>query len=158
MAGFRTDRASRLEEELKNMADGDASFWTSKDCPADLRETNLEDILAFEAVGSGTSLFDGLQQNGLDLPRPETLDERQSAKKAAEVVRALEELQVILIGFERMSARQFYWTLWNETLWEGCYVKKRTPGAVTIIDVSHSIPRSEILAILERAAKAGTVH
>jgi hypothetical protein len=56
----------------------------------------------------------------LDLPRPETLDEEQSAKKVAEVLRALEELQIILIGFEGMPARHFYRTLWNQTLWEGC--------------------------------------
>jgi hypothetical protein len=154
----QNDRAAKLEEDLKILKDGDAVFWTSHDCPADLRESNLEDILAFESVESGTSLFDGLQEHGIDLPHPEKLDEQQSAGKITEVLLALEELQVFLIGFEGMSARQFYWTLWNQTLWEGCYVKKRNPGALTIIDVSHSIPRSEILRILEESVKAGSVH
>jgi hypothetical protein len=140
------------------MKDGDVVFGASEDCPSALRESNLEDILAFESVGSGTSLFDGLQQHGIDLPHPERLDEEQSTSKVEQVLHALLELQIILIGYEHMSARQFYWTLWNQTLWEGCYVRKRTPGALTIIDVSHSIPKSEIMAILEEAVKASSVH
>ncbi len=157
-AAAQLDRASRLEEELRRTTGDNPVFWTSRNCPAELRESHLEDILAFESVGTGTSLFDGLQEHGLDLPHPDRLDERQSAEKAREVMLALQKLQILLIGFEHMSARQFYKTLWNQTLWEGCYVRKREPGALTIIDVSHSMPRSEVLKILEEAAKAGTVN
>ena len=158
-AGRKFDRASQLEEELRRLKDGDVVFHTSNDCPADLRVSNLEDILAFEDVASGTSLFVGLQEHGIDLPRPENLDERQSAEKIGQVMVALAELQIVLIGFEKMSARQVYRTLWNQTLWECCYIKKRNPGAITVIDVSHSMPRSEILALLEEAAaKTGSVQ
>jgi hypothetical protein len=52
-ASTRSDRAEQLESELKRLADGDAIFWTSGDCPAEVRVSNLEDILAFESVGSG---------------------------------------------------------------------------------------------------------
>jgi len=154
----QSDKANRLEEELRRLADGDVTFGKLPKCPDGFWESNLEDILAFESVGSGTSLFDGLQQHGLDLPHPDKLDELQSAKKVAEVLKALEELQIILVGCSNMSARRFYRILWNQTLWEGCYVKKKHPGALTVMDVSHSIPRSEMLALMEKAAKAGTVH
>jgi hypothetical protein len=154
----QSDRSWQLEEELKSMKDGDAVFGTSKDCPPGLRDSHLEDILAFESVEPGTSLFDGLQQHGIELPRPETLDEEQSATKIKQVLRALSELQIILVGYEQMSARKFYRTLWTQTLWEGCYVQKRTPGAVTIMDVSHSMPKSEVMAILEDLAKSTSVH
>lgn len=147
-----------MEEELNRLMDGDTVFWTSKDCPPEIEETNLEDIIAFESVGTGTSLFDGLQQHGLDLPHPDKLDESQCEEKIAQIVPALRELRIILIGFEDMSAREFYSTLWNQTLWEGCYMKKRVPGAMTIIDVSHSIPRSEMIKLLEEAAKGNSVH
>jgi len=152
------DLAGRLEEELRQLMDGDAFFWTSRECPADVRQTNLEDILAFESVESGKSLFDGLQEHGIDLPHPDKLDEQQSAAKITDVLAALKELQIFLTGYDGMSAREFYRTLWSQTLWEGCYVKKRTPGALTIMDVSHSIPRSEILKMLNEAAKASSVH
>jgi hypothetical protein len=151
-------RADELEEDLKCLVDGEAVFWTSPGCPEQLRESYLEDIVAFESVGSGTSLFMGLQENGMDLPPPEKLDEQQSAEKAIEVVHALADLRVFLIGYEDMTAGEFYSTLWKQTLWEGCYVEKQTPGAMTIIDVSHRIPRSEILGFLEELQRSSSVH
>jgi hypothetical protein len=157
-SGSESDRAKQLEEELTRLADGDAFFGTSKDCPADLHESNLEDILAFESVGSGTSLFLGLQEHGMDLPNPEELNEQQSTAKVHEVLHALLELQIILVGFASMPARKLYSTLWNETLWEGCYVKKRHPGAITVIDVSHRIPRSEMLKVLDEIARSDRIH
>ena len=152
------DRAGELEEELKHLSDGDAVFWTSPSCPSDVRESNLEDVLAFESVESGTSMFAGLEEHGVTLPRPEELDERQSAEKSIEVLRALAELRIFLVGFEGMGACEFYSRLWHQTLWEGCYVEKRYPGAVTIIDVSHKIPRSELLNFLEELKNGSSIH
>ncbi len=151
-------RADELEEDLKCLGEGEAIFWKSRGCPDQLRESYLEDILAFESVGSGTSLFVGLQENGLDLPPPEKLDEQQSAEKAMEVLHALADLRVFLIGFEDMSPGEFYSTLWKQTLWEGCYVEKQTPGAVTIIDVSHRFSRSELLGFLEDLQRSSSIH
>lgn len=151
-------RADELEEDLKCLVDGEAVFSMSGGCPDQLRESYLEDILAFESIGSGTSLFVGLQENGMDLPPPEKLDEQQSADKAMEVLRALAELRVFLIGFEDMTPVEFYSTLWKQTLWEGCYVTKRTPGAVTIIDVSHRFSQSELLGFLEDLQRSSSIH
>ena len=57
-----------------------------------------------------------------------------------------------------MSAREFYSTLYHQTLWEGCYVKKRHPGAMTIIDVSHRLSRSDIVQRLEDMKESESVH
>jgi len=126
--------------------------------PPDVQETNLEDVIAFESVGSGPSLFEGLQANGVELPPPDQLDEDQSARKAEEVLHALAGIRVFLIGYAHMSARKFYRTLWHQTLWEGCYIEKRIPGAHTIIDVSHQMPRSALLEYLESMKSAAIVH
>ena len=154
----RVDHCCRMEEELKRMAEGDAVSWKSGKLPLDMWESNLEDILAFESVGSGTSLFEGLQQRGLDLPPPEKLDETQCTGKVREVMAALIRIKIILVGFEDWTAREFYSTLWNQTLWEGCYVEKRIPGAMTIIDVSHRLSHSDILSILEEVQKSEAIH
>jgi hypothetical protein len=151
-------RIGELEAALKDLADGDAVFWAAPNCPFDIRESDLEDVLQFESVGSGVSLFEGMQQHGLDLPRPETLDERQSARKVMEVFSALEDLRIFLIGFEAMSPSELYSTLWNQTLWEGCYVRKRNPGSITLIDVSHKLPRSEMLRFLQEITNAASIH
>jgi hypothetical protein len=153
-----TDRTAELEAELRSLADGDAVFWTSPDCPAEVRESNLEDILAFESVGSGTSLFEGLQEHGVDLPQPEKLDEMQCARKALEVMHALADLRIFLVGYDHMTARELYSTLWNETLWEGCYVEKRHPGALTVIDVSHLMTHSEVLQFLQDLGQSSAVQ
>ncbi len=143
------DRIRELEEELNKLSDGDAETWTSPDCPAEVKRTNLEDNLAFESVGNGQSLFEGLEEHGVDLPPPEELNEEQSAMKVVQVARALACLRIFLVGFDRMPPRECYSTLWNETLWEACYVEKRNPNAVTLIDVSHSMSRSEMRDFLK---------
>jgi len=152
------DRIGELEEDLQRLAGGEAVSWTAPGCPADIRESNLEDILAFESVDSGASLFNGLQDHGVELPLPATLDEFQSAGKVSEVLHALARLRVFLIGFEHMTAREFYSTLWNQTLWEGRYVEKRNLGALTIVDVSHSLSRSDWMGFLTELKKSGSVQ
>lgn len=142
----QADRIKRLQENLKNIC-GRVFFGTSPDLPADVQEKDLEDVLAFEAVGKGISLFEGLQNHGVDLPHPEKLDEKQSRRKAREVLNALADLRIFLAGIDGMSGCRLYRTLWEQTLWEGCYVKKRNPDAVTVIDVSRKrqIPFNPVL-------------
>jgi|GEM_PF-837933 len=154
----RGERVRELEGQLSRLADGDYESWGSPTCPDDLREAHLQDVLAFESVESGTSLFEGLQEHGLELPRPEQLDEEESADKVLEIVNALAGLGVFLIGFEHLTACELYSTLFNETLWEGCYIKRKHPGSITMIDVSHGIPRSGIRRWLKSMCAASAVH
>jgi hypothetical protein len=154
----RDIKIAQLEEEIKRMSGGDAHLWSSRNCPPELRESALEDIITFESIGTGTSLFEGLQQHGLDLPHPDKLNEEQSERKVREIMFALTDLHVFLMGYEEMTPRQLYLTLWHETLWEGCYFERKNPYGATFLDVSHKIPRSEILQYLDEMAKASTIH
>lgn len=153
----RENLIAELENRLRDMAGGQADFCM-QNLPPEVRQAALEDILAFESVEDGISLFDGLQEHGLALPRPDELDEEQSAQKVMAVLNELLHLRILLVGFEEMTAREFYSTLWNQTLWEGCHMKKRNPGAFTIIDVSHRLTRDELLQSLEDLTRACTVH
>ncbi|RPI28528.1 MAG: hypothetical protein EHM61_04730 [Acidobacteria bacterium] len=141
----REARIEEIEQELTRLADGDHESWIAPDYPLADRHAYMEDVLAFESVGSGPSLFEGLEAHGVSLPRPEDLDEDESLDKLREVVLALIDQGVFLIGFEHLSPRDFYSTLWNETLWEGCWVKRRNRKAITFMDVSHQLPRSEVM-------------
>jgi hypothetical protein len=151
-------RIAKLRDKLRSLTDGHAVLKESPECSPDTLESSLEDILAFESVGSGPSLFEGLQAHGIDLPRPDSLNELQSAQKVMEVLKALADLQIFLIGFDEMSARQLYSILFSQTLWEGCYVKKRHPGAMTLIDVSHKMSQAEIQRYIDDIMKADRVH
>ena len=152
------DRIKELEEELTRLADGDAEFHWDDKLSAEMRQMNLEDILAFESVGSRPSLFEGLVERGMKLPPPEELDEKQCREKIMEVIQALMQVRVFLVGFEEMTPRELYSTLWHETLWEGCYVEKRISGAVTMIDVSHQWSRSDWKQYMQELRKGSVVH
>lgn len=153
------EEVGRLEAELNRLADGEASFVSCEpDFSADDQQTFLEDVLAFESVDKGVSLFRGLIQRGMKLPRPEELNERHSEKKVRKIVRALWNLGILLVGFEGMTAREFYSKLYHETLWEGCYVEKRQPGALTVMDVSHSMTRADIETLMMKFQQPLTVH
>ncbi len=154
----RTNRIRNLQDQLREEVDGDAVFWTSDRCPTEVQESDLEDILAFESTGKGVSLFLGLQERGIALPRPEELSEQQSIRKIEEVLHALARLRIFLIGYETMSPCEFYATLWNETLWEGCYVEKRNPGAMTLIDVSHQMSHADFMRLMEDMHKGASVQ
>ena len=83
-------------------------------------------------------------------------DPERSAEKVMEILVALAEIQVFVTGFEHLDAREAYSLLWNQTLWEGCYLEKGTPGAITVIDASHMMSKPDIeqfLKDLERAAR-----
>jgi hypothetical protein len=154
----QASRIMKLQDEINDLADGKAMFGVAPDCPADAYESDMEDIRAFEAVDSGISLFIGLQMHGMSLPPPEQLDTIQSTQKVKEVTEALEDLRIFLVGFEGMTACEFYSTLYNQTLWEGCYVRKHNPGAVTVIDISHKMPQSKMMRFLDNLSKRISIH
>lgn len=73
-------------------------------------------------------------------------------------MQTLARIGVFLVGWEGMTARQLYSTLWGETLWEGCYVEKRNPGALTLIDIPHKLSPTDIRQYLEELQTTGTIH
>lgn len=150
-------RISRLQEDIKEVC-GQVLFGASPALPADVQEADLEDVLAFESVGKGVSLFEGLRKHGLDLPHPDKLNEKQSRRKSIEVLNALADLRIFLTGIEGMSGGKLYRTLWEQTLWEGCYVRKRNPAAITMIDVSRSAMRSKTGQLLDGIFNKAAIH
>jgi hypothetical protein len=159
LAARGTDRIERLESALRDLSDGEFVSSHGPGTSVEEREAYLQNVLAFESVNEGISLFQGLQKHGLELPRPETLTDRECAEKSMEIAQALMVRQrVFLIGFQHMSPRELYTTLWNETLWEGCYLEGRDPAFVTAIDVSHQMSRSEVMACMRELQRAATVH
>ncbi|HYK91773.1 MAG TPA: hypothetical protein VE398_23605 [Acidobacteriota bacterium] len=71
----RTSRIAELMARLKRVTEGE--FELGGCLSPEAKEAHLEDILAFESVSTGTSLFQGLEQHAVKLPRPESLDEHR---------------------------------------------------------------------------------
>jgi hypothetical protein len=154
----RADRIKKLQDKLNEISGGKAIFEAAPDAPLDILEAYVQDIINFESIGSGISLFEGLQQHGVKLPSPDTLNEFLSRRKVMEIFRALKKLQVFIIGFEKMSARELYSTLWNQTLWEGCYVQKQHPGSITLLDASSKPSRFGMQQYVDKFTKGQRVH
>jgi len=154
----RAGRIRELKEQLSRLSGGDFESGSYSSCQDDVEEAHLQDVLAFESVGSGPSLFEGLEEHGVALPRPEQLDEEQSHEKILEIMEGLSRQGVFLIGIDNFTGRELYSKLFNETLWEGCYIKKKHPGSMTFMDVSHGISRSEIRRFLESMRATSAVH
>lgn len=152
------DRWERLEGHLPDLAIDDFVYGHAPDVSPEMLASHWSDILAFESRDSGPSLFEGLEKQGVTLPRPEELNEEQCGRKVLQVVVALLKIQVFILGLDHLSPSEAYSLLWNETLWEGCYVQKKTPGAVTIIDASHSLSQSEIRGFIEDLQKVNSVN
>lgn len=157
--GRQFKRIRKLESKLLRMSKGKSSASTAPDCPPELRESHLEDILAFESLSSGPSLFEGLQDRGVDLPDPADLDEWESAEKIVQILEALARIQVFITGLAHLGPREAYAKLYRETLWEGCYVQKKTPGAMTVMDASHRMSGDEISKFFDALSQPQrTVH
>jgi hypothetical protein len=154
----RLSRIGDIERELTRLSDGEFESVQSSNCPLEDRHQYLEDVLAFESVGSGLSLFEGLEANGLKLPPPEQLNERQALTKLRKIVHALTKIGVFLIGFEDLSPQEFYSVLFHQTLWEGCYLKRRHPGSITFMDVSHRMSRWDLANFMKNLQKEMTVN
>ncbi len=135
----------------------------SRTVPADprlkQRMAHLQDIIAFESVDQGPTLFEGLQERGVALDPPELLTDAQCAERSIQITNELAEVGVFLFGHEYMAPRDFYSTLWHHTLREGCYLKRRhSPASVVMIDVSRQIPREVMQSFLEFLQGGGSVH
>ncbi len=138
-----------LKEELRRL-EQQAQAVEGPDPELELRMAHLQDIIAFESVEVGPTLFEGLRERGLALDPPELLTDAQCAERSIEITNALAEVGVFLFGHDLMGPREFYSTLWHETLHEGCYLKQRRSSAsVVVIDVSRRVPREVMASFLE---------
>ncbi len=80
-------------------------------------ETFWEKVVAFEKAPCRT-LFAQLQEAGVALPTPDSLDDAQLHEKLWQVIRKLGELGAYLSRTDHLSDRGLYALLWDEILRE----------------------------------------
>ncbi len=132
----RLARIDVLKERARQLAGGDMECAEVLKMPVAQQESYWEDIVAFESKdGTQPSLFEGLEQQGIGLPAPEELTDEEVALKVEEVILALAEIRVFLLGLGAFTDRELYAKLWKETLWEGRYIKRKNPASMTVINL-----------------------
>ncbi|NLT32674.1 MAG: hypothetical protein GXX81_04470 [Acidobacteria bacterium] len=99
------------------------------------REELFEQEMCFmEGVG-GRPLFDLLEEGGVTLPAPETLDDGALYAKLWEVIRAMALLGHYLSSTDHLSDRELYERLWSEILREPACIPPVGSRAACQIDI-----------------------
>ena len=145
-----------IRQKIRKVTGQDPVFGAAPDCPPEIEEEFLRNVLAFEAAPK-RPLFDVLVDSGMALPRPETLNERQIQEKLWELIHALVERRVIISNTDHLSDRELYTALWSETLQQENVVDGRPETGYTLhIDMTGSRKYEDPLQVyLKYYAKEG---
>lgn len=102
--------------DAEDCMDSDLSFFDSEMSP-ELREQFMSYMLDYDNAEL-ISPFTLLEQGGMALPEPDTLDDAQLSVKLWEVIRGLAMLRMFLYNTDHLSDRELYEDLWHDLLRE----------------------------------------
>jgi hypothetical protein len=115
-----TERAKRIAE-LKRQAEelvGEKMVeGEMEDTPPEVAEQFWERVVAYENA-PWTTNFKQLEESGMQLPAPETLDDEQLTRKLWELIQRLALLRIFLDETDHLSERELYTLLWSDMLRE----------------------------------------
>ncbi|NLV32515.1 MAG: hypothetical protein GXY47_15340 [Acidobacteria bacterium] len=97
-------------------------------------EMFAQEMRFMERVGA-RPLFDHLEEGGVALPSPETLDDEALHARLWEVIRAMALLGHYLTSTDHLSDRELYERLWNEILREPSCIPPQGSRAACHIDI-----------------------
>src|SRR5216117_4162875 len=101
----RQIRINRLQEEIKKVTGEEALFGQSPDCPPEVVERFLKQVLEIERAQSTTQL-ELLARQGIHLPSPDELDDAHLHDKLWELIRGLEKQNTFLYHTNHLSDRE----------------------------------------------------
>lgn len=113
----REIRINKMREELIQMSGGHYFEDESDQCPPEVKEKFLEQVLAFEKSEKTTHL-EMLQRLGHDFPSPEALQGKALSDKLWELIEAMASIDVYLECTDHLSDLELYTYLWKEALRE----------------------------------------
>ncbi len=114
----RRIRIDNLKAEATRLNGGDMESWdNSEESDSAVIESFWESVVAFES-GPRRSFFAQLQEAGVALPTPDSLDDDQLHGKLWQVIQTLAELCTYLSRTDHLSERELYTMLWDEILRE----------------------------------------
>jgi hypothetical protein len=113
----REDRIEELQHRAHELTGGEMIAGGAAESPPEVREQFWEHVLAWEEA-PWTTDFLQLQEAGIALPAPDTLDDDQVSMKLWEVIDQLARRRVFLSQTDHLSDRELYQLLWSDTLHE----------------------------------------
>jgi len=106
-----------LERTANGSTDGQITIRHGDDCPPEIAEEFWKQVVAYEEAPS-TTHFNQLQEAGVELPAPESLNDSELKVKLWEVIYRLARMGVYLEQTNHLDDRSLYIALWNEVLRE----------------------------------------
>jgi hypothetical protein len=113
----REKRIAELKRQSEELAGGKMVAGEMEDTPPEVVEGFWQYVVDYEKA-PWTTNFKQLEEAGIELPAPETLDDQQLTKKLWEVIHALALLRVFLEDTDHLSDRELYTELWSDMLRE----------------------------------------
>jgi hypothetical protein len=113
----REKRIAELKRQAEELAGGKMVEGEMDETPPEVAEQFWEQVVAYEKA-PWTTNFKQLEESGMELPGPETLNDEQITKKLWEVIRGLALLRVFLDETNHLSDRELYTELWSDMLRE----------------------------------------
>ena len=113
----RRKRIDELQRRADEVAGGEMVAWKSDELSPEIEEDFLRSVIAYETAPL-TTHFQQLEEAGVELPAPETLDDERLTAKLWEVIEALARIRVFLESTNHLSDRELYALLWSDELRE----------------------------------------
>lgn len=113
----RKKRIEELKRQADELAGGEGFEWKSEDLTPELEEDFLRGVIDYESA-PWTTHFRQLEEAGVELPDPETMDDEKLTGKLWEIIEALARMRVFLESTNHLSDRELYTELWSDVLRE----------------------------------------
>jgi hypothetical protein len=115
--GEREKRIAELKRKAQELAGGKMAEGELEETPPEVAEQFWEQVVAYEEA-PWTTTFKQLEEAGMKLPAPETLDDGQLTKKLWELIHRLALMRHFLDETDHLSDRELYTLLWSDMLRE----------------------------------------
>jgi len=127
-------RIAKLREELEKLG---GTSGIIEHIPADIEEEFLKQVLEFETA-QPMSLYCLLENAGLEIPPPDSLDDDGLLAKLMEIVERMSSMGAYLLHTNHLSDRELYKHLYDDSLREEAVLFPENPSYAYMIDLTGS--------------------
>ena len=114
----RVDREIRINElkaEAEELTGGQMTSFESGDAPPEVLEQFWRNVVEIEK-GEWTTARRQLEEDGVTLPPPDQVDDRDLGPKLRELLERLAERRTYVFHTDHLSDRELYEELWRDSL------------------------------------------
>src|SRR5262249_2778113 len=109
------DRIEALKRHAEELCGGPMEVGNLDDCPVEVEEEFWRQLVEYEEA-PWTTNFQELENAGMSLPSPGSLNDEELAAKLWEVIQKLALLHVFIEETDHLSDRELYTHLWTNSL------------------------------------------